>query len=287
MQEKEFLSLLSDTTFKYLFKSDYGRIYLNIILQYITSINIENYILIDNELNSGTNNKDYKTDILLYNEKDKIIINIEMNQFPSDITIYRNYSYISRIVSDLFHKGDKIEKYKVIQVNFNNSYYKYDNRINNLSFVLRDKNYGYELDIVKIIEVYIPTYKGICYNGKNREEMFLSMFNAKSYKELKNIVLNNEEGLKIMEELEYLAAKEGIIGLYNFEKEQKRMMASIKEESYEDGYLEGVSQGISQGISQGKEETIKDFIKAGIKAEKIAAATGLTIERINELKKKI
>lgn len=283
MQEKEFLSLLSDTTFKYLFKSDYGRIYLNIILQYITSINIENYILIDNELNSGTNNKDYKTDILLYNEKDKIIINIEMNQFPSDITIYRNYSYISRIVSDLFHKGDKIEKYKVIQVNFNNSYYKYDNRINNLSFVLRDKNYGYELDIVKIIEVYIPTYKGICYNGKNREEMFLSMFNAKSYKELKNIVLNNEEGLKIMEELEYLAAKEGIIGLYNFEKEQKRMMASIKEESYEDGYLEGVSQGISQG----KEETIKDFIKAGIKAEKIAAATGLTIERINELKKKI
>lgn len=109
--------------------------------------------------------------------------------------------------------------------------------------------------------------------------MFLSMFNAKSYKELKNIVLNNDEGLKIMEELEYLAAKEGIIGLYNFEKEQKRMMASIKEESYEDGYLEGVSQG--------KEETIKDFIKAGIKAEKIAAATGLTIERINELKKKI
>ena len=249
MQEKEFLSLLSDTTFKYLFKSDYGRIYLNMILQYLTSINIENYILIDNELNSGTKNKDYKTDILLYNEKDKIIINIEMNQFPSDITIYRNYSYISRIVSDLFHKGDKIEKYKVIQVNFNNSYYKYDNRINNLSFVLRDKNYGYELDIVKIIEVYIPTYKGICYNGKNREEMFLSMFNAKSYKELKNIVLNNEEGLKIMEELEYLAAKEGIIGLYNFEKEQKRMMASIKEESYEDGYLEGVSQGISQGIS--------------------------------------
>ena len=183
MQEKEFLSLLSDTTFKYLFKSDYGRIYLNIILQYLTSINIENYILIDNELNSGTKNKDYKTDILLYNEKDKIIINIEMNQFPSDITIYRNYSYISRIVSDLFHKGDKIEKYKVIQVNFNNSYYKYDNRINNLSFVLRDKNYGYELDIVKIIEVYIPTYKGICYNGKNREEMFLSMFNAKSYNE--------------------------------------------------------------------------------------------------------
>ena len=283
MQEKEFLSLLSDTTFKYLFKSDYGRIYFNMILQYITSINIENYILIDNELNSGTKNKDYKTDILLYNEKDKIIINIEMKQFPSDITIYRNYSYISRIVSDLFHKGDKIEKYKVIQVNFNNSYYKYDNRINNLSFVLRDKNYDYELDIVKIIEVYIPTYKGICYNGKNREEMFLSMFNAKSYKELKNIVLNNEEGLKIMEELENLAAKEGIIGLYNFEKEQKRMMASIKEESYEDGYLEGVSQGISQG----KEETIKDFIKAGIKTEKIAAATGLTIERINELKKKI
>ena len=275
MNNKIFLNLLSDTTFKYLFKSENGRRYLNKVLQIITGINIEDYILIDNEFNSGNIYRDYKTDILLFNKEKNIAINIEMNQFKNEYYVYRNYTYISRIISEMFNKGEKIKEYKVIQVNFNNFYNKDNKNISSLSFILRDKLYDIELDIVKVIEIYIPTYKGVCYNGKNEEEMYLSMYNANSYEELKDIVRDNKEGLSIMDEIEYLAAKEGVIGLYNREREEKRIRATLRDEGYE------------EGIEKGIEKVAINSLENGLDKETISKITGLSLEEINKLKEKI
>ena len=44
MIKNEYLRLLSDTTFKYLFKSESGRNYFNKVIQIVSGINIENYI---------------------------------------------------------------------------------------------------------------------------------------------------------------------------------------------------------------------------------------------------
>ena len=161
-------------------------------IEYKESLDEEFYKIIDNEFNSGNIYRDYKTDILLFNKDKNIAINIEMNQFKNEYYVYRNYTYISRIISELFNKGEKVKEYKVIQVNFNNFYNKYNKDISSLTFMLRDNIYDIELDIVKVIEIYIPTYKGVCYNGKNEEEMYLSMYNASSYDELKNIVRDNK-----------------------------------------------------------------------------------------------
>ena len=278
MNNRIFLNLLSDTTFKYLFKSENGRRYLNKVLQIITGINIEDYILIDNEFNSGNIYRDYKTDILLFNKEKNIAINIEMNQFKNEYYVYRNYTYISRIISEMFNKGEKIKEYKVIQVNFNNFYNKDNKNISSLSFILRDKLYDIELDIVKVIEIYIPTYKGVCYNGKNEEEMYLSMYNANSYEELKDIVRDNKEGLSIMDEIEYLAAKEGVIGLYNREREEKRIRATLRDEGYEEGKLEG--------IEEERENIAINSLEKGLDERVISDITGLSLERIKEIKNK-
>ena len=96
MKNKRFLSLLSDTTFKYLCKSKKGRNIINKIILYSTGLNIEEYELVDKEFNSGNSIKDYRPDVILYNKKNKIIINVEMNQFPSEITSYRNFEYICK-----------------------------------------------------------------------------------------------------------------------------------------------------------------------------------------------
>ena len=278
MNNRIFLNLLSDTTFKYLFKSENGRKYLNKVLQIITGINIEDYILIDNEFNSGNTYRDYKTDILLFNKEKNIAINIEMNQFKNEYYVYRNYTYISRIISEMFNKGEKIKEYKVIQVNFNNFYNKDNKDISSLSFILRDKLYDIELDIVKVIEIYIPTYKGVCYNGKNEEEMYLSMYNANSYEELKDIVRDNKEGLSIMDEIEYLAAKEGVIGLYNREREEKRIRATLRDEGYEEGKLEG--------IEEERENIAINSLEKGLDERVISDIIGLSLERIKEIKNK-
>ena len=53
-----FISPLYDTTFKYLWKSDVARFYFIKLIKYLTTIDLSNYHLYDNEINSGNNLKD-------------------------------------------------------------------------------------------------------------------------------------------------------------------------------------------------------------------------------------
>lgn len=62
---KKFFSLLSDTTFKYLFKKEENKPFFRKTILDVTGIDINGYTLIDNEINSGNNKKDYRLDILL------------------------------------------------------------------------------------------------------------------------------------------------------------------------------------------------------------------------------
>ncbi|WP_308463416.1 Rpn family recombination-promoting nuclease/putative transposase [Clostridium pasteurianum] len=52
------------------------------------------------------------------------------------------------------------------------------------------------------------------------------------------------------------------------------------------GIKQGIKQGIDKGIEQGKEETAVNLLKLGIDTEIIAKGTGLSLEKILELKKK-
>ena len=58
-----FISILSDTTMKYLMKEERTRnIYLE-LFSHIIGIDLSNYKIIDNELNSGNKRKDYRLDL--------------------------------------------------------------------------------------------------------------------------------------------------------------------------------------------------------------------------------
>ena len=50
-----FISPLYDTTFKYLWKCDTERFYFIKLIKYLTTIDLSNYHLYDNEINSGNN----------------------------------------------------------------------------------------------------------------------------------------------------------------------------------------------------------------------------------------
>ena len=53
MDELKFYSLVNDTTFKYLFKKDNVRSFFLNIIKYYTDLDLFEYNLIDNEINSG------------------------------------------------------------------------------------------------------------------------------------------------------------------------------------------------------------------------------------------
>ena len=63
VEEKKFISLLSDTTFKYFMKEERFRPFMNRAIYLITGVDIKDYTLIDTELNTGNQVKDYRLDI--------------------------------------------------------------------------------------------------------------------------------------------------------------------------------------------------------------------------------
>lgn len=59
----------------------------------------------------------------------------------------------------------------------------------------------------------------------------------------------------------------------------------LRKEGFEKGKQQGIQQGVQQGLQQGVEKTIINMLKFGFSEKDIAKATGITLERIQELKK--
>ena len=88
-----------------------------------------------------------------------------------------------------------------------------------------------------------------------------------------------------MDEIEYLAAKEGIVGLYNREKEEKRIRATLRDEGYEEGKLEGIEEGKS--IAFDNSIQIINLIKEGKSNEEISNMTDSSLEIIIKIRESL
>ncbi len=218
---KKFISLLNDTTFKYLWKEEKSRQWLNKLICYITNINIENYCLTDNELNSGEGLKDYRLDIII--KQNETTINVEMNSNAEEYVMLKNHSYLYRLAGNTFHKGEKYKKYKVIQVNFNNTFCSIDKNIGIATFEFQDKENNMKIEEIKDYEVYLPKYRNICYNEDNEKEMMLALFTAANFEEMKRIANGNKEALSIVKELEKLSEDKYFGALYDNSIIQKKL----------------------------------------------------------------
>lgn len=224
-KEKKFISLLSDTTFKHFFKIEDYKEFFNTIIKPIINMDINDFKLYDAELNSGNEKRDYRLDILLVSDLVDIIISIEMNQFPSEETKYKDRLYVYGLLAKSLNSGEGIKKKKVIQINFNKEKHPY---VSKGSFYLMDKVTNREIKDFEIHEVYLENYKGIRYNGDNKEEAYLSLFTANSYEELREIAGDDKEALKIVDELERLGIDDKFGVVYDNEAMQKRMINTAR-----------------------------------------------------------
>ena len=123
--EKKFISLLSDTTFKHFFKIEDYKEFFNTIIKPIINMDIKDFKLYDAELNSGNEKRDYRLDILLVSDLVDLVISIEMNQFPSEETKYKDRLYVYSLLAKSLNSGEDIKKKKVIQINFNKEKHPY------------------------------------------------------------------------------------------------------------------------------------------------------------------
>ena len=122
---------------KYLMKEEKPRnIYLE-LFSHTIGIDLSNYKIIDNELNSGNNRKDYHLDLLL--EEGDIIVNVEINKSMENYTAVKNLIYAFRLAGSRLEQGERYTTKEVIQINLNNDKFEYDNTV--LRYELMNEKY--------------------------------------------------------------------------------------------------------------------------------------------------
>ena len=132
---------------------------------------------------------------------------------------------------------------------------------------------------MKIYEVYLSKYKGLCYNEANELDAMLSFLSANSYEEMERIACGKKEALAIMDELKRLAKEEDFLPEYDFEREMRRVTNTEKEISKQEGHAEGLSEGKESAIR----EVASKLLKNNVDIETISKSTGLSIEELNNL----
>ena len=285
---KKFIKPLYDTTIKYLVKNTDTRYIIYKLIYLATGIDLSDYTLIDQELNTGNNIKDYRLDLLF--KKDNTIVNLEVNYEVTKWTRRKQYNYLFRLAGSGYDVGDSYKSRKVVQITLNNSYFeKKDAKLVTYSF--RDSVYHTKIDGVESYEIYLSNFKGIKYNGKNELATLCSILTNESMEELKEIVGNYKEGLILMSELEKLKLNDEFNAYYDYEavirKEKNSEYASGRDDGLAEGKTLGLAEGKSLGLSEGankeKLAIAKIMLQGKESLDKIMKYTGLSKKELTML----
>ena len=267
VEEKlRFIRLTADTTFKYLYKNKDTRDWINNIIKQKFNIDLEDYELVDNELNTGNKIKDYRLDLCL--KKDDLVVIIEMNQDYYDFLESKNYQYLYQVAGKRYDQGETYSNKLTKLVLFNHFKNHENENVKIANYQLMDPENNLIIEDIESFEIYLPNFKNVCYD--NDVDISLSLFNATSYDEMRKLT-NNKEDLKIIRKLEELAMDEKFLFDYDHEKVRKKTENSIREESFR------------KGSESEKIEIAKNMIAKNINIETISECTGLTIDEVKNL----
>ena len=276
-KKANFVSLLSDTTFKYLFKNEDTREWLVNIIKEAFFLDISNYYLVDNESNTVNKVKDYRMNLKLSDGKNTVII--EMNQDYYDFLESKNHQYLYREAGSMYDTGEKYSGKQTKLLLFNNYRNKALPYLKLGNYVFEDPKTGLRIEDIESLHLYLPNYKKVCYDSSELE-VSLSLFSATSFKKIRELT-NNPKDIRIIEELERLSMDEEFKLHYNAEAVRKKTENSIKIESFQNG----LDKGFSQGIEQEKLEIAKKLLNLGtVSLKDILKTTGLDIDTLKNLK---
>jgi len=269
--EPKFVSLVSDTTFKYLWKNNRTNPWIREIVESKTGIDLSNYHLSDNEMNTGSLVKDYRTDLTLSNEKDNVII--EMNNDYYESAEIKGRQYLFRKAGFSFDSSEKYNEIRTTTLIMFNNYLKKgfeEQAIINSWFGAHELGIKYE--DIEMFEIFLPIFNKVCYHRSNEIDKRLRLFSCTSYEEMYSIVDKDDPNYFIIEELRRLGMNNKFVDEYDYEFVQKKLMNSIKDEGYEKGKMD-------RNI-----EIAKKSLEQNLDINVISTITGLSIEEINDLK---
>ena len=266
------LELTSDAVFKAFMLSEETKKYKTKLISEITGIKeeiLENAKYTSKELKKNNKKeKTYKTDIIVTVEKS--IINIEMNKDYYKGINNKNNQYINKIKSEIYDKGETYkENKKTIQINIDNYDQYKEKRLIYKFMIMEEKSHIIGDEYYEKYHINLDYFKNKCYtiSELNELEKLCKLFVVETKEEL-----NELKGEVYMEEaineLEKISSDEKIIGLYDKEKVEQKVL----------------NTRLMNAKEEGKIEVAASLLKNNVDINIISKSTGLTIEEINELK---
>jgi predicted transposase/invertase (TIGR01784 family) len=268
------ISLVSDTTFKYLLKNERTRIWLYEIIKDNTGIDLEKFKLMDNELNTGNSIKDYRMDTVF--ECGNTIIIVELNNGNRTSQTIKAYQYLYRMQSNQFFSGSKYKERHTKLIMFNN-FLNADIPILSMAhYKLMDKEQDLTIDDIESYEIYLPNFRKKGYNKCDLMERRLYLFGCENLEEIKGVVTDEkDENQIIVKEMERLEMDEEFLSAYNNEIVQKHMQEIERDEGYNEGF--------DSGKKENQIEIINNALKMNLPIKDIVKLTNLTEKEVNKI----
>lgn len=274
--DNHFISLCSDTTFKYLLKKEETKNWILEIIKGKTGIDLNEFQLVDNESNTGNHIKDYRMDLVF--EKENTIVIVEMTNSDKDADTVKNYQYLYRTQSRRFMVGEEYTDKRTILILLNHFKNRENPNLTDAHFTFNDSENNLFIKDIESYEIYLPNYKKTCYDNYNEIGRRLVLFNANSFEEMESIT-NGPSDLEIIKELRNLSMDEIFLTEYEKEKMQEKLVNS----AYSEGLNHGIEQGLEQGSQSRNLEIAKKMLEEKMKPSLISKITGLSIEDIKNL----
>ena len=290
------LYLLNDSLFKTMFKESKSfRDMLNKIFKAYFNFDLDEFNITSEELTLD-NIRDIKNrvDLLLKLENDNYFVNIEVNNGDKDYYPNRNFMYACKIVLSVFRKTeDYIKKFKVVQININDTICPLDSEIESTTLMLKDNKNDIVDERLVIHNLYLGKYKKSTYNKLYEMEKNLAMLVCDSIEEMEKLANGDKLREKIMSEYKRKISKEEFLeALFDPEWDRQCIINSEKilareeglKEGLEEGRAEGIAEGRKEGIEQGIEQVARSLLNANMPVEEISKHTKLSIQELESIK---
>ena len=227
---------------------------------------------------SNKEDKVYKTDIIVSVENN--IISLEMNAYYYEKLVIKNSMYSSKILSDELNKGeDYLDLKGVIQINIDD-FHVYKGKKIIYEFMMREETtQEVENEYYKSYHIDLKNVDEIDYN-KNEINKMLMIFKDCDYKKLRGDKIMDEA----LDELERISSDKKIIGLYDKDEVERKLINTRIRDAKEEGEKRGEKIGLEKGKKEKQNDIAKKLLKLKIKEEDILVATGLSYEELEKLK---
>ena len=275
------IPIYNDRAFKSLVKK-----HNNFIIKLLSELcnfnikDVEKSYFLDTETTNDYYDETKMTVDLIFSDKSKNLINIEMNAKNEKSTLIRNNLYIYRII---LSKSDnkKYENINLTQINIDLKSFYFMKKIVNKFEMIEDTTFEKLPYFVTVYHIGLDKIEQNSYNESISDyaTRCLKMFTSSSKKLTKELAGNYKELLEVAKFMNNYSNNLKNLIYYNPDEEAEKIRLTDLHFAREDGY----ELGVSQGISDEKKNIAQKMLNDGLDLEKIIKYSGLTKKEILKL----